>query len=154
MTTVFLTGLSGVGKSSTLERLREQGYNVVDTDYGYVTNIKNGDTEETVLDEEKMTRLLNDNGQEHLFISGCYSNQSKFYKHFDYVVLLMTELDVMIKRINERTTNDYGKRPEEKEAVIDSFNHVLPLLINSSDIIIDTTDMEVDIICERLRSLL
>ncbi|MCJ7842224.1 AAA family ATPase [Lederbergia sp. NSJ-179] len=154
MTIVFVTGLSGVGKSYTLERLEEQGYKVVDTDYGYVTNNGNGDTEETVLDEEKITKLLNENGQTLLFIAGCYSNQSKFYKHFDYVVLLTAEQDVMIKRIDERTTNYYGKRPEEKEEVIDSFNHVLPLLKNSSDLIIDTTNMDVDVICERLKSLL
>ncbi|MGP4108199.1 AAA family ATPase [Virgibacillus sp. L01] len=154
MTLVFITGLSGVGKSYTLERLEEQGYKTVDTDYGYITNIKDGDTEETVLNEEKMTRLINDNKQSHLFIAGCYSNQSKFYKHFDYVVLLTAEYDEMIKRIDERTTNLYGKRLEEKEEIINSFNNVLPLLKSSSDKIIETTKIDVDIICGKLISLL
>lgn len=101
-----------------------------------------------------MTRLLNENGQSHLFIAGCYSNQSKFYKYFSYVVLLTADQDLMIKRINGRTTNYYGKRPEEKEGVIASFNSVLPLLKNSSDIILDTTNMVIDLICGRLKSLL
>ncbi|GIN73002.1 hypothetical protein J14TS2_34770 [Bacillus sp. J14TS2] len=154
MSIVFITGLSGVGKSYTLERLQEQGHKVVDTDYGYIMNSRNGDTEEAVLDEEKMISLLNENGQSHLFITGCYSNQSKFYKHFDYVVLLTADQDTMFKRINERTTNDYGKRLGEKEEIIDSLNRVLPLLKDSSDIIIDTTNVDVDVICEKLKVLL
>lgn len=154
MTVVYVTGLSGVGKSYTLEHLKKQGYKSIDTDYGYTTVIRNGDIEEIVLDEEKITRLLNENEKSHVFIAGCYSNQSKFYQHFDYVVLLTAELEVMSKRIDQRTTNYYGKRPEEKEEIIDNIDQVLPLLINSSDIIIDTTTIDAGLICEKLINLL
>ncbi|MBO0992360.1 hypothetical protein IPU53_04790 [Bacillus sp. SD088] len=60
----------------------------------------------------------------------------------------------MIKRIDDRTTNYYGKRPREKEEIIDSLSRVLPLLKDSSDVIIDTTNMDVDVICEKLKDLL
>lgn len=66
MTVVFVTGLSGVGKSTTLERLKEQGHKVVDTDYGYVTTVNKDGAEEKVLKEEKMARLLSENGVAHL----------------------------------------------------------------------------------------
>jgi len=154
MTVVFVTGLSGVGTSSVLEELEKQGYNVVDTDYGYVKKIRNGEVEERVWNEEKIAHLLERYKHSHLFISGCYSNQGKFYSNFDYVVLLKADLNVMLDRINSRTSHDYGKCPEEREEVIDSYNNVLPLLEKSSDIIIDTTHNGVDVVTKLLNKLL
>lgn len=154
MAVIFITGLSGVGTSSALEQLEKEGYNVVDTDYGYVKEIKIGGIAQRVWDEEKIMEMLEKHKHSHLFISGCYSNQGKFYKHFDQVVLLKAELDVMLDRINKRTSNNYGKSSEEREEVIDSYENVLPLLEKSSDIIIDTTHTGIDEVCRRLIELL
>ncbi|WP_170885461.1 RNase adapter RapZ [Bacillus alkalicellulosilyticus] len=154
MTTVYVTGLSGVGKSSALMHLAEQGFKVIDTDYGYTTVGKTKDGEEVMLDEEKMNQLLQEHGESHLFISGCYSNQSKFYKLVDYIVLLSADLDVMLQRVVERTTNDFGKNEQEREEIIASFTYVLPLLKDSSDLVIDTTNKDVDVVCEELKRLL
>jgi broad-specificity NMP kinase len=154
MPIIFVTGLSGVGKSSALELLGKQGYNVVDTDYGYIKEIKNGMIEERIWNEDKITKILENYKQTHLFISGCYSNQGKFYKHFNYVVLLKAELNVMLDRIGSRSPNSYGKAPEERAEVIDSYENVLPLLEKSSDIIINTTYIGVDEVCRKLKELL
>ncbi|MFC7677362.1 AAA family ATPase [Paenibacillus sp. GCM10028914] len=151
MATIFITGLSGTGKSTVLEELKIMGYNVVDTDYGY---IKEEDYGEVVLDEEKITNLLEEYRDSHLFIAGIYSNQGKFYEHFDYVVLLKVELNVMLERINNRTSNNYGKSPEEVEKVIASYGSVLPILEGGADIVIDTSNNGVDSICKRLIDLL
>lgn len=154
MAVIFVTGLSGVGTSSALEQLEKEGYNVVDTDYGYIKVIKNEGIEERIWDEEKITQLLEKYKQSHLIISGCYSNQGKFYKHFNHVVLLKADLDVMLDRINKRTSHNYGKSPEERQEVLDSFENVLPLLEESSDIIIDTTHNGIDEVCRQLKELL
>ncbi|MGM1048131.1 MAG: AAA family ATPase [Bacillota bacterium] len=114
---------------------------------------KHGEIEETVWDEEKVTQLLEKYKHTHLFISGIYSNQGKFYKHFDYVVLLKVQLNEMLDRLNKRTSNNYGKSPIEREKVIDSYENVLPLLEKSSDIIIDTTHCSIDVVCNRLKEL-
>ncbi len=151
---IFVTGLSGVGTSCTLEQLEKQGYNVVDTDYGYVKEIKSGEIKERVWDEDKIISVLEKYKHSHLFISGCYSNQGKFYKHFDHVVLLKAELKVMLDRIDKRSSNNYGKSPEERTEVIDSYHNVLPLLEKRSDIIIDTTSNSIDVVCRLLKSLL
>lgn len=154
MSIVFITGLSGVGKSSVLEQLENQGYNVVDTDYGYIKEIENEEFKERVWDEEKITQLLEKYKQSHLFISGCYSNQGKFYKYFDYVVLLKAKLSIMLDRINRRTSNSYGKNIKERAEIIDSYEKVLPLLEKSADIVIDTTHNGIDIVCKQLKELL
>lgn len=152
MTIVFITGLSGVGKSSALRQLKKQGYHTVDTDDGYLQKINK--TGEFVWDEEKMLNLIDSNKDAHLFIAGCYSNQGKFYKYFDHIVLLKTELKVMLDRINTRTSNQYGKSSKERSEVINSYENVLPLLKKGSDYIINTTHQSIDEVCEQLIKLL
>lgn len=155
MAIIFVTGLSGVGKSSTLENLKKQGYNVVDTDYGYVKEITNNvGHKERVWDEDKISNLITEYKQSHLVISGCCSNQGKFYKKFEHVVLLKSDLPVMLDRIDKRTSHSYGKNPQERAEVIDSYENVLPLLEKRSDIIIDTTNNSVEVVCKLLKGLI
>lgn len=151
---IFITGLSGVGKSTVLQQLKEEGYNIIDTDNGYVKEINNGEMTERVWDEEKIEQVLEKYKESHLFISGCYSNQGKFYPYFDHVVLLKAELKVMIDRINNRASNVYGKSPEERAEIMDSYENILPLLEKSCSTIIDTTYAGVDSICVCLKDLL
>jgi len=44
---------------------------------------------------------------------GTVSNQGRFYPHFDAIALL-SAADVLLGRIERRTTNDYGKTAEER----------------------------------------
>lgn len=154
MAIIFITGLSGVGTSSVLAELGKWGYNVVDTDYGYVTEIMTDGVVERVWDEAKITALLEEYKQSHLFLSGCYANQGKFYDYFEHVVLLKADLEVMLDRVAKRTSHNYGKSPEEQAEIIDSYYNVLPLLEKSSDIIIDTTHNSVEVVAKLLRALL
>lgn len=154
MTIVFVTGLPGVGKSSSLEKLKHQGYNVIDTDDGYIKNISSRNTEETVLDNDKIVSLLKENAKSDLFIAGVYSNQYQIYKYVDLIVLLTVNHNELIKRIAERTTNDYGKTIEERKEITNNYYRVLPLLEESSDTTIDTTNLDADMVCELLKRLL
>ena len=49
-----------------------------------------------------------------LYVSGAVSNQGRFYAQFDAVVLLSAPEDVLLRRLHERTTNDFGKAPEDE----------------------------------------
>ncbi|MCA0970807.1 AAA family ATPase [Halobacillus litoralis] len=153
MSIIFITGLSGVGKSSVLKRLERDGYAVVDTDYGYTT-IETDGSAERVLDEEKINELLERHQGTDLFLSGCYSNQGKFYKHFDHVVLLKAELNIMMDRLDRRTSNHYGKSADERNEVIHSYENVLPLLVKGSDVVLDTSHIGIERITEKLKGLL
>lgn len=150
MTILFLTGLSGVGKSSVLGEMKNRGYSVVDLDYGYITYHKN----ERLFDEEKVNKLLSDHKESHLILAGTESNQGKFYTQFDAVILLVADLDVMLERIEKRQTNPYGKDIKERTEVIEGYYSVLPLLKERADVIIDTTNQSVVKVCEQLEALL
>lgn len=155
MGVLFVTGLSGVGKTSVLQRLKKEGYDVVDTDdHGYTKKIAAKEGEEIVWDEEKISHLIERRKYPHLILSGCYSNQRKFYKSFDAVVLLEAPLAVMLDRVNKRETNPYGKHPGERKAIIESFTHVLPKLRASANVAIDTSKVGISETADRLKSLM
>jgi hypothetical protein len=75
-----------------------------------------------------MAELLASEDEGVLFVSGCMSNQGKFYDRFDAVVLLSAPLDVIVERVANRTTNDYGKGPGELDLIRFHLESVEPLL--------------------------
>ena len=61
-------------------------------------------------------------------MAGTVSNQGRLYPRFDAVVLLSAPADVLLSRIESRTTNDFGKSVEERERVLGDIADVEPLL--------------------------
>ena len=67
------------------------------------------------------------------------SNIGKFYPQFDDVILLSAPAGVIVARLTERTTNPYGKRPQEIARTLALQQTVEPLLRAGADHEIDTT---------------
>lgn len=132
MARVLVTGMSGTGKSSALAELARRGYRVVDTDDpGWCAWVEAPDGargEERLWVEDRMTELLRPEEDGTLFVQGCVRNQGKFYDRFDAVVLLSAPVEVILERIESRTTNDFGKTPEERARILDDLAKVEPLL--------------------------
>jgi hypothetical protein len=63
-----------------------------------------------------------------LYVSGTVSNQGRFYPHFDAIVLLSAPAEVLLGRIESRTTNDYGKAADERELILGHLAEVEPRL--------------------------
>jgi dephospho-CoA kinase len=141
MTKVLVTGMSGTGKSAVLEMLRLRGHYTVDTDteeWGvWVT--QSDETPDWIWREEVITSLLDQHKNGQLFVAGCKTNQGKFYSNFDHVVLLSAPVDVIVERVNNRSTNPYGKSFEEKAEILRYLDEVEPLLRATSTIEIDAT---------------
>ena len=122
-----MTGMSGTGKSTALSELRRRGFEGVDTDEpGW--NEWSGEEDGLVWREDRITELLGRDGDVTLYVSGTVSNQGRFYPEFDAVVLLSAPVEVLLERIARRTTNDYGKSPEERGLVLAHLAEVEPLL--------------------------
>jgi thymidylate kinase len=127
MKAVLVTGMSGVGKSAALAELRRRGYVTVDTDEPGWTGWS--DAEGGYLwHEQPLHELLSAPRKTTLYISGTVSNQGLFYPLFDAVVLLSVPTEVMLQRIAARTTNDYGKHPNELAEVLRNLAEVEPRL--------------------------
>lgn len=130
--------MSGTGKSSALVALERLGFQVVDTDDSGWTEWSDRDGG-YVWREDRITELLAREHGPSLYVSGTVSNQGRFYPHFDAVVLLSAPADVLLGRIAERTTNPYGKSPEQRELVLRDLAEAEPRLRRTCTHEIDAT---------------
>ncbi len=134
-----------------MEALRSRGFLAIDTDYDDWCELSNEDGEpERIWREDRMRRLLLNPDTLPLFVSGCCSNQRKFYELFDLKVLFSAPLEVMLQRVTSRTSNPYGKTEQDRANIISNFEQIQPLLQKSTDIEIDTTTMSVNQIADFL----
>jgi hypothetical protein len=119
--------MSGTGKSAALAELEKRGFAVIDTDYGGWSEWSDADGG-YMWREDRIAELLGREQGPTLFISGTVSNQGRFYSQFDAVVLLSAPAEVLLRRIANRTTNDYGKSSEDRELVMRHLDEVEPML--------------------------
>lgn len=147
---ILLTGMSGTGTSTVASELASRGYKAVDADCDEFSEwAEVSDDAETpgtpvepgrdwVWREERVQELLSTEDADVLFLSGCAANMKKFLPQFDHVVLLSAPADVITRRLATRTTNSYGKQPDEVARVLDLIETVEPALRKAADHEIDT----------------
>jgi dephospho-CoA kinase len=128
--------MSGTGKSTVLGELALRGFPVVETDEPGWKELRDG---EWVWREDQIAELLAADGDRTLYVSGCVSNQGRFYDRFDAVVLLSAPADVILSRIAARTTNDFGKSADERSQILADLESTEPLLRATCTHEIDTT---------------
>jgi dephospho-CoA kinase len=150
MKRVLLTGMSGTGKSTVIEELAIRGYRAVDADsdrYSHMVNVRAGEItgvgsgHDWVWREDRIQDLLSTTNTKNtgfLFVSGCSSNQRKFYDRFDHIILLTAPVEVTVERLATRTTNTFGKDPAEVERTLQLKQEIEPLLRRGADLEIDT----------------
>lgn len=128
---MLVTGMSGTGKSTALAELGGRGFRVVDTDSPdwseWIPAAGDADGE-WLWREDRIADLLRSETERSLYVSGCMSNQGKFYDRFEAIVLLSAPVDVILDRVENRTTNDYGKGPGERDRILSHVGSVEPLL--------------------------
>lgn len=150
MKRILITGMSGTGKSALIDALGERGLRAVDLDEpGWSISADDGDW---IWHEERVAELLDTPEEgEWLFVSGCATNQGKFRDRFDEVVLLSAPTELILERLATRTSNDYGKRPEEVAEVLGYIETVEPLLRRAASHEVDTSLPLTEVLARVLR---
>ena len=148
---VLVTGMSGTGKSTALAELAQRGFRVVETDREPWSEWSETDGG-YVWREELIEELLAGEDGPTLYVSGAVSNQGRFYPRFDAVVLLSAPLDVLLRRIDHRTTNGYGKSTAERAQIVQNHAEVEPLLRATCTHEIDATQ-PVDAVVSQLAAI-
>lgn len=153
MKNILLTGMSGTGKSTVIAALSARGYRAIDTDTDEWSEwvIDDTGTPDWVWREDRIAELLSSARNEPLFLSGCKTNQGKFYPLLAQVILLSAPVDVLMERLATRTTNPYGKDPEELARIMEHVETIEPLLRQTSTAEIDASQPLNDVIEEVLR---
>jgi shikimate kinase len=147
MRRILVTGMSGTGKSSVLEKLRLLGFQTVDTDERGWTEWSEADGG-YVWREERIAELLADDEGPSLYVSGTVSNQGRFYDRFDAVVLMCAPADVLLSRIENRTTNPYGKTAAQRDLVLRHLAEIEPLLRRTCTHEIDATQPLAEVVTQ------
>jgi dephospho-CoA kinase len=157
---VLITGVSGTGKSTVTAALAARGYRAVDADdpeFSELVDVPEetltglGSGTDWVWREDRIRDLLSSHDVGTLFVSGSSPNQGKFYAQFDHVVLLVAPPGLIADRLATRTTNDFGKNPEQLARALRIQQEVEPMLRRSADLELDTTAPLDDVVAAILR---
>lgn len=141
--------MSGTGKSTAIRELAARGYKAVDADepgWSELVNVP-GDPGASASEpgqdwtwrEDRIQELLSTEDADVLFISGCATNQGKFYPQFDHIILLSAPVPLMIERLATRTTNAYGRHPDELAQVLHFTRTIEPRLRRGASLEVDTS---------------
>ncbi|MDX6476714.1 MAG: hypothetical protein QOH95_2225 [Gaiellaceae bacterium] len=122
----LVEGLSGAGKSSVYEELIRRGYKAISTDRAWKVRAdpdtglqgRPGQYDNSMWDRQKALGELESSESEVLFVCGSSGNRDRFLPYFTEVFNLRIDDDTMRRRLQERTNNDFGKRPEEVELML------------------------------------
>lgn len=126
---VYVTGLSGTGKSSVAKAFAAKGIASVDIDMMDLCHWENINTKKRVEWEPGSSKewhlshawVCDIDGlkefiakQEDVVVVGCAANQDGYLHLFDKFFVLHAEPETMLARIHERTDNPFGKDPAEQ----------------------------------------
>lgn len=135
---VWVTGNSGAGKSAVCELLKSRGELAVDADNGGYNHWVDRTTGQVVVDprdpvpagwldrfgwqtSRAEVEVLAAKARESLvFFCGSTENDAAVRDLFDLVVCLVIDDDSLRDRLLTRTSNSFGKHPEELAAALDA----------------------------------
>ena len=156
MKKIYITGVSGTGKTTVAKELEKRGFYTISIDeveglcswVHQETREKHGgkDTELTlefvdahdwILDVEYLNKLL-EKDVETAFVLGMAGNQNDFLHMFDKILLLQCSPETFSARIDARTDNDFGKDPKIKSQILNRYKSYAEEMLAKGAISIDT----------------
>jgi dephospho-CoA kinase len=137
MSLIYITGPSGVGKSTVRNELIKRGYEAHDTDEDGFSAWYDNQTLESVerpdpenrpddwyekhdyrLSAEKVKELAKRAKAQLIFLCGIPANDKEFKDYYSKIICLVIDEETMTKRVTSRTTNTFGSSPDELKLML------------------------------------
>ena len=162
----YLTGVSGVGKSTLVEELKKREISGFDIDYiEGLCSWKNKATgsegiyqygigrdwleaHDYFCDTAKLKQLLNEHKGD-LVVSGLASNQDEYLELFDKIFLLRCSPETFISRLNSRKENQFAKEKQEHEHILGWYKNYEKEMLKKGAIPINT-DRPLTVIADKI----
>ena len=163
---IYITGVSGVGKSTLIKELNKKGLLSFDVDsiHGlcHWRNKKTGkkahhhsgigkdwlDAHNYICNLKKLKKLINKKPL--VAVAGVVSNQKEVLKLFDKMFLLHCKEKVFLKRLSIRTNNDFAKDKTEQRHVLSWYKEFEKEMLAKGAIPLDTSKDSQKIIAKKL----
>jgi dephospho-CoA kinase len=153
MSKVFITGISGTGKTAIVQVLKKKGINAVDMDEAdlcFWVSKDNGkkvdyeakldkafiDSHVWICDIELLNKTLN--MESNVVMLGHPENTEEILPFFDKFILLQCKPETFLKRILERKDNDFGKDETAQQYLLDTYEKFESNMLEKGAISINT----------------
>lgn len=157
MPLIYITGPTGAGKTSVRNELLKRGYEAYDTDEG-INEHFNTETGATApypnpkdvtaewlsnhnfnLPKDKIVTLSKSAKDKLVFLCGGADNDLELADYFTTIICLVADKGVTKTRVENRTTNDYGKVPAEMDSILSNHDAIVQRYLEFGAIMIDTS---------------
>jgi len=183
MPLIYITGVSGSGKSAVRTELMKRGYKAIGTDEDGIATFYNNETGKMIdnptnaqgrspewyahhtwkMCRQRVERLALQGKDNPVFLCGGAANDEEVWDLFSRIVALIIDEATLKKRIAARTTNDFGKLPHEYASVLEwqkgaeayyrRMNAVLVDATQAIEVVVDEIVEEVSKLARRVNEL-
>jgi thymidylate kinase len=140
MSLIYITGISGSGKSEVLKELKARGYEAYGTDEDEISAFYDNDTNEILInppaeaeertpewrsqytwkmDRNRVEKLSKKANNKNIFLCGVAANENEIWDLFSKALALVIDEKTLKHRIDSRTNNNFGKVPHELESILE-----------------------------------
>ncbi len=163
---IYITGVSGTGKTTTIEKLRERGIHTIDLDgvpglCRWVHKVTKEthlwhpgigqeffDSHDYICDKQRLIELM---GSGNAVVAGLADNQSGFFDLFDKLFLFHCDEEIFLQRVRDRTNHDFGKDDSEQEMIRGWYKEFEQEMLDAGAISVDASQ-PTDVIVAQLLS--
>ncbi|HCP08868.1 MAG TPA: hypothetical protein DIT25_03670 [Candidatus Moranbacteria bacterium] len=164
----YITGISGVGKSTVIDELNKKGIKSFDIDvidglchWEHKESKEKADYQPGIgkewleahdyyCDTKKLKEIIDESeGEERIVVCGLAKNQDDYMDIFDKIFLFYCDEKIFLQRLKTRDTNDFARDESEQKYLLNEYKDFKDKMLKHDAILINTED-PVEVVLEKV----